>query len=300
MKFSVVIPIYNKEDYIARAIKSILRQTHQDFELIIVDDGSTDSGVNVVKKFEDKRIKIIQQPNRGVSAARNKGIYLANNDYICFLDADDEWKSNFLDTINSLIKEYPNGGAYATGYELVTESLKTISPKNISGNEKKWKGIVKDYFKSSFNMPLISASSVVIPKNVFKEVGDFSVSITRGEDLHMWARIALRYNIVFNNEVCVSYYRNTKNSLTKRKSTLDESFVKDAENFLEIGRGENYYSFYFEEYMIKKIIEKSRYYIANGNYKEARKLLYKYRHTKCNKRFLFTTLLKSWIPKSIF
>lgn len=91
LSFSVIIPLYNKGNCISRAIESILKQTYQNFEILIVDDGSTDDGAIKVKAFQDSRIHLIQQQNFGVSVARNTGVQYSHNPYLCFLDADDLW-----------------------------------------------------------------------------------------------------------------------------------------------------------------------------------------------------------------
>src|SRR5690554_2358538 len=106
--FSVVIPLYNKEKYISLTLKSVLNQSFKDFEILIVNDGSTDRSVEVVKKFDDSRIRLVDQPNAGVSAARNKGIKEAKFDWVAFLDADDRWDVEFLSEIANAIKKYPN------------------------------------------------------------------------------------------------------------------------------------------------------------------------------------------------
>ena len=90
-KVSIVIPLYNTEEYVQLALESALAQTYQNLEIIVVDDGSTDGGVNICRKFTDKRIRIIQQANRGLSGARNTGIRNAEGEYVAFLDADDLW-----------------------------------------------------------------------------------------------------------------------------------------------------------------------------------------------------------------
>jgi len=111
---SVVIPLYNKGPHIARALNSVLAQTFQDFEVIVVDDGSTDDGAEVVRGVDDPRIRLIQQENRGVSAARNRGIEAARAELIAFLDADDEWLAEHLETIIRLRRNALEVGIYAT------------------------------------------------------------------------------------------------------------------------------------------------------------------------------------------
>jgi len=123
-KITVIIPLFNKEKYITRALSSVLKQTMQDFEIIVVDDGSTDRGAQKVRMMEDHRIKLMQQPNRGVSAARNVGVQEAKTDIVAFLDADDEWTSEFLETILHLRDVYPGAGLYATAYEIVSPNGK--------------------------------------------------------------------------------------------------------------------------------------------------------------------------------
>ena len=107
MKFSVVIPLYNKEHYIEKTIRSVLAQTCPDYEVIVVDDGSKDSSLALAKKIEGGNIRVIAQENQGVSVARNTGILNASGKYICFLDADDEWRPDYLATIQSLTDKYP-------------------------------------------------------------------------------------------------------------------------------------------------------------------------------------------------
>ncbi len=177
MKFTVVIPLYNKERHIERAIKSVLNQNFQDFELIIIDDGSTDKSVEEAMKIKDYRIKIVKKENGGVSSARNKGVEESQYNYIGFLDADDAWKPDFLESIKNLIEKYSKAGAYCTAYDIKkTDDTLAASP-NFVNFEKGWYGIIDDYFKYALNGPLISASSVVIPKSVFNDIGGFPLGI---------------------------------------------------------------------------------------------------------------------------
>ncbi|NLB79493.1 MAG: glycosyltransferase family 2 protein, partial [Clostridiaceae bacterium] len=116
-KVSVVIPLYNKAPYIMRSLRSVLAQSYQNFEIVVVDDGSTDGGGDIVLSVGDPCIRLIRQENGGVSAARNRGIQEAKADLIAFLDADDEWKPSFLELILDMYSNYPDAGLYGTCYE---------------------------------------------------------------------------------------------------------------------------------------------------------------------------------------
>ncbi len=299
MKFTVVIPLYNKERHIGRAIKSVISQTYEDFELIVVDDGSTDNSIEEAIRIEDPRIRLIKQSNGGVSSARNKGISLAKYDYIGFLDADDAWKPNFLETIKELIEKYPMAGAYATSYE-IRRIDGTVTPSlSVRNLEKSWEGIIDDYFKFSLQAPLISASSVVIPKRVFNHLGAFPLGIKRGEDLDMWCRIALNYDIAFSNKICSAYFKDSDNRACNKKVNIAYAFANYAEDILLKEKESRDISIYFEEYMIKEIIIKSKLLITDNRHKEARKLLHRYRYTRYNKKALIKAYILSWTPKKI-
>jgi glycosyltransferase involved in cell wall biosynthesis len=109
---TIIIPLYNKRSYIGRALDSVLHQSFQDFEIIVVDDGSTDNGAEVVKSYDDPRIRLIRQENKGVSVARNTGADRATADFIAFLDADDEWMPRQLETVSGLRKKFPDAGLF--------------------------------------------------------------------------------------------------------------------------------------------------------------------------------------------
>lgn len=299
MKFTVVIPLYNKERHIIRAIKSVLDQSFKNFEIIVVDDGSTDNSVEEAKKICDDRIRIVRQKNGGVSSARNKGIEKAKSDYIGFLDADDVWKHNFLESISALIEKNPNAGAYCTAYDIIKEDKTVVSCSNFYEFEHEWQGIIDDYFKYALNAPLISASSVVIPKSTFKSIGGFPLGIKRGEDLDMWIRIALNYDIVYLNKVCASYYQDSDNRACKKSEVLKNRVSSYSEEILLKAKKHGNNSIYFEEYMIKLIISKARTMIEENDRSRARKILFRYRYTKYNKKQLLKIFILSYMPKKI-
>ena len=121
MLCSVIIPLYNKEQFVELAIHSVLNQTHQEFEIVVVDDGSTDNGVERVLAFHDPRIRVIRQKNGGVSRARNRGIDEARGELVCFLDADDWYEKSFLQTIRRMARQYPRGTFFGANFKTVYE-----------------------------------------------------------------------------------------------------------------------------------------------------------------------------------
>ncbi len=207
---SVVIPLYNKERQIANTLKTVLDQTCHDFEVVIVNDGSTDGSVAEVAKFNDPRIRLIDQPNAGVSAARNHGIEEACGEYIALLDADDEWHPDYLATQASLAREYPECQVFVTNYQFRDEYQHVIPTiiRNLpfSGVH----GILSNYFHvASTSNPPICSISIVATKTAFQAIGGFPVGITSGEDLLTWARLACRFKIAYCDQVRATYYTPT-------------------------------------------------------------------------------------------
>ena len=200
--FSVIIPLYNKAPYIAKAIESVLGQTYRDFEVIVIDDGSTDQSLEVAKTFENKSITIISQPNSGVSTARNNGVKLAKHPYICFLDADDWWHPTFLEEMKQLITDFPDAGIYGSGYYIVKNGKERIAPIGVpQGFEL---GII-DYcevYAKTLCMP-IWTGAVIVPKNIFDEEGGFKSQLKLGDDL--WIRIVLKHKAILVNKP-LAYY----------------------------------------------------------------------------------------------
>lgn len=202
--FSVIIPLYNKAPYVAKAIESVLGQTYRDFEVIVIDDGSTDQSLEVAKTFENKSITIVSQPNSGVSTARNNGVKIAKYPYICFLDADDWWHPTFLEEMKRLITDFPDAGIYGSGYYIVKNGQERIAPIGVpQGFER---GII-DYcevYAKTLCMPLTSIS-VVIPKHIFDEEKGFKSQLKFGEDFDLWIRIALKHKVILVNKP-LAYY----------------------------------------------------------------------------------------------
>jgi glycosyltransferase involved in cell wall biosynthesis len=207
--FSVVIPLYNKERHIARAIESVLSQTLGDFELIVVDDGSTDGSARVAKGFNDHRIRFLSREHvnsSGGHAARNLGIAEARADLVAFLDADDEWLPEHLETIKRLAEKHPECGAYATGYSMTMRDGRTVTPRQYGIPEPPWEGVIPNYFHSRMVDYIVHTSAIVVRKDVFTRVGAFPVGERRAGDDDMWYRIALLYDIAYSRHLGLVYH----------------------------------------------------------------------------------------------
>lgn len=220
---SIVIPLYNKEDHIERAIESVLAQTYENFELIIVDDGSTDNSLTIAENYHIEKIVIIKQANGGVSKARNTGIAHAKFDYIAFLDADDEWKPEFLSTINKLINLYPEAGTYSTSYYIKEPGRKTKRAviRGIPKNTETF--IIPNYFKSiaKGNSPVWTSASCVAA-HVFESIGGFPENVKLYEDLYVWTKVALNYEMAFSYQPMSIYHKEASNRACNNLALITE------------------------------------------------------------------------------
>lgn len=209
MRFSVIIPLYNKAPYIKKALRSVMAQSFTDYEIIVVDDGSKDESGSVAEDVLAEatvKYQLIRQANAGVSMARNNGAACSQGDFLCFLDADDWWDPSFLEEISNLIDEYPEAGIYGTSYTIVNETKhKTrIAPIGVDSGFKKGYINYCQVYAKTMAMPLTSIS-VAIPRYVFDEMQGFPKGIKLGEDFLLWIKIALKYKVVFLNKPLAFY-----------------------------------------------------------------------------------------------
>lgn len=213
--FSVVIPLYNKRNYVAAAIESVLAQTFGDFELLIVDDASTDGSAAVAKTFPDDRIRVIShERNKGLSATRNTGIREANADYVAFLDADDTWKPAFLETISQLIDSYREASVFATKYEEVHPGGRRLEHHfDVSD------GIVDNFFLRNLNQSIYNYSCVCIAKKAFERAGYFDEKINFAEDVDFNIRLHLTNKMAYSNIPLACYVIHSENQITRGTSS---------------------------------------------------------------------------------
>lgn len=206
MKFSVIIALYNKAPYVRKALETVCAQTYRDYEIIIINDGSTDDSVIIAEEYlngvEGISYKIMSQQNAGVSAARNYGFSVSIGDYIAFLDADDWWEPTYLERMAQLITDYPEAGLYACNYYYYKDGKNIIKVDIPTG----YFNYPKEYFKN-FAMPVWTGATMMHRK-VYEDMGGFPLGIKLGEDFLLWAKIAMNYKVAFLNEP-LAYYNNT-------------------------------------------------------------------------------------------
>lgn len=216
--FSIVIPLYNKELSIENTIRSILNQSFQDFEVVIVDDGSTDNSINTVEKINDVRVRLIKQTNQGVSSARNRGIAEARFEWISFLDADDLWLNIHLEEVIKIINTFPNEKFLTTSFKY-SDDRKLFKHKRDSTIFK-----VDNYFKEATKELLVWTGTVVINKECFSSVGLYNTSLKIGEDTELWNRMIRQYGLVKSDTVTAIYRIDAENRTTLSKD-LEVTYV---------------------------------------------------------------------------
>ena len=244
--FSVVIPLYNKEAYIADTVRSVLNQTLCDFELIIVNDGSTDKSLQVVREFSDCRIKVFSNINGGVSHARNFGVRHAQGDFIAFLDADDLWDADYLSEMKSFIERFPGCGLYMSAHRVV-EKRRVFTPGACLPE-----GIIDDYFKCELTHTITRPSATIVRVEAFEKVGGFPSGMIGGEDSYFCAKIASNYELGFNPKALVSYNK-MFSGLFLRSEHADSCI----ESWLDLYRKGSYYR---NEFVALKAIRAAKRY----------------------------------------
>lgn len=212
--FSVVIPLYNKEKYITNAINSILNQDFNDFEIIIVNDGSTDNSLEQIKSLLSDKVRLIEHnKNKGLSAARNTGIKNAKANYIAFLDADDLWLHGYLSAIKNLINLYSEAKIFATSSNDVYPNKTYKTYNSINNVPKNYIGIV-DYFKENLKQGLYTACSVCYHKTVFESIGYFDQNLTFSEEIDFNIRVNLKFKLAYDSKVYVNYFMEIEGQLS--------------------------------------------------------------------------------------
>lgn len=252
MTFSIVIPLYNKCNSISNTLQSVLEQTHRDFELIIIDDGSTDGSAEVVAHFHDDRIRLLRQTNAGVSAARNRGMEEARNECIAFLDGDDFWEPVFLAEMAELVQSFPQAAMYGCAYDKKdkghTTSVDFFLPDG-------YRGVVHDYFEHARKNHLFCSSAVVLKKNAVEKAGFFDGRISIGEDLDYWFRVACHYPVAFCNKVLAHYNTGAENRAMANPQPFEKNILAHMAKYKPLEREHAAFACYINWFRIKKLYE---------------------------------------------
>lgn len=241
--FSVVIPLYNKELSIRNTILSVLNQSYQNFEIVVVNDGSTDGSIDVINNIEDTRIRIIHQSNQGVSTARNKGIKESKYEWIAFLDGDDLWENNHLEEIINMMEIYPNEKVFVTSFEYSDKR------KLFKHNRDRSVFIIDNYFKEAIDEILIWTSIIVLNKECIEKVNGFNPILKRGEDVDLWGRVSKKFNIVKSNKVTAIYRVDAEN-----RTSLSKDLESTHVYYLNLSNTINNYEFiYYQEILFQRL-----------------------------------------------
>ncbi|QKJ66854.1 glycosyltransferase family 2 protein [Deefgea piscis] len=213
MLISIVVPLFNKSDYILATLKSILNQTYSNFEVLIVDDGSKDDGATKVKQIQDARIQLIQVPNGGVARARNIGIEKASGDLVCFLDADDLFHPLFLQTIVRMAEQFPDYGWYSTSYRRLADQQMNVEQLNTSGIDASVE--VTDFYNQKINYGAFFCTNTVAIWRCHLNAMQpcFPVGESMAEDLDLWFRLAERFSLRHCSAELSAYRVGISNSL---------------------------------------------------------------------------------------
>jgi glycosyltransferase involved in cell wall biosynthesis len=261
-KISVIIPVYNKEKYIAKTIESVLNQSFTDFELIILDDGSTDKSLSIIKQFTDARIKLIEQENIGVSATRNKGVSLSQAELIAFLDADDLWYPKHLVTINDLYLNFTNADFFATAYEVKYNDV--LTTKFIHNFDKE-QVLIERYYQYTKGVLLFFTSNFAIKKSVFEQSGGFKD--IHSEDVEFFLRIGIQHKMAYSKLLTMTHLDQSDNSLYATHTTDKKVLLLN--NFREQEQTDSALKMYLDNIRYAWVVE----YLLSDEKEKAKKLI---------------------------
>jgi glycosyltransferase involved in cell wall biosynthesis len=223
LKISVVIPLYNKEKTIGRAINSVLNQSHSNLELIVIDDGSEDFGAEVVEKFNDPRIKLYRQSNKGVSAARNLGVEKANSDWVAFLDADDEYEPVFLSRCVEMLIKFNHHKISFVASDYAKRNTFKKKPKKTSINAVE-SGETNYFNLCKGNKSPGCASSSLVNRTAFFIVGGFPMGIEYFEDWILWMKLAWHGKFIYINEKLSNYWMNETSVSSNKNFNIEKLY----------------------------------------------------------------------------
>lgn len=220
---SVIMPLYNKAEYVEAAVLSVLNQSYGRLELIVVNDGSTDGSLSIVESFGDPRIRIISKKNEGVAKARNQGVDGSQGNLLAFIDADDIWFEHHLRNLMEASKRFPSAGMFCNAY-----SRHVVPPKNNQPIFEKFENYICEVASGA---PSVWTSAVMLRKSIFIKTGGFPAGESHGEDMSVWVSAALVAPVVFCDYVG-AYYRPTADGLASKLVNYPDGLIRRIDKLL--------------------------------------------------------------------
>lgn len=230
---SVVIPLYNKGRHIVETVNRVLAQTHTRWQLIIVDDGSTDDGRWQAEQIKDERIRVLHQSNQGVCAARNRGLSAADTEYVAFLDADDLWYPWHLEELNRLMNLCPGQGIYSVAHKIRRDSICYHPAQPF---DRCFQGVVTDPLGAfSVSLSLVHSSTACLNRHQLMAAGGFPDGVKKGEDVYVWLRAALEHGLAYSCRFCAEYNQDAEQRCSTDQNPEIPYYLKWLDQKLEHG-----------------------------------------------------------------
>ncbi len=293
---SIAVPLFNKREYVGDSLASVARQSFSDYEIIVVDDGSTDDGVSVVKALNLPNLRLIKQANAGVSAARNRCLAEASSEFVAFLDADDIWREDHLKHLLEMHFACPDARLLANSF------LEVSSPidRSVAPGATTYRGVADFIAEAAAGRSWIFTSAAMVHRESCLSLGGFQVGESRGEDIDLWIRMGSRFPVAVSDYVgCL--YRRVDNSLTTSLSVLEpdvamrgiaETLACDRD--MAAGRKHN-----LKELYNRIAIANATDCLAKGERNAARKFLALASDTRVLRRRWYLARLLSLLPPSV-
>ena len=280
---SVIIPLYNKEREIGDTLRSVLAQTLQPTEIVVVDDGSTDHSAALVEAIPSPLIRLVRQPNAGECAARNRAIAESRGELLALLDADDEWEEGFLEEVAALYREFPGCGIYSTAFRVVSHDGIFPAPTPTR------RGIVDNFFRDSAHRYVSIPSASAIPREVIDRVGGFPDGMKMGGDLYMCIKISRRYPVCFSPQPLCRYSKVASNR--SASTYTPERTVYSFEELYDPAAPDDE-----REFIARAALGKALVLSAKGGTEEAARAIRTFSFTKVYRRTLRKVRLLNALP----
>lgn len=289
--FSVIVPLYNKEREVESTLRSVLVQTYQPLEIVVVDDGSTDRSAEIVESLGSPLIRLIRQSNAGECAARNRAMSEARGEWFALLDADDEWKPEFLEEVAAMIEEWPDCGIYSTAFDIVSPTGR------VRGNCPTERGVVDNFWRESMTRYVTIPSATVLSRKAVEQLGGFPEGMKMGGDQWMWIKLASHYGVCFSPRALCNYSMVASNrsgaiyTPEVTKYTLEEMLDKPYPSREE--------DFWRGEFVAKCAIGKALTLTAKGDTEFGRRVVRNFGYTRQYRRGLTKLRLLLLVPRRL-